>query len=206
MSLPSRLPAILQAVMQGQPQALADSHYPQWHLAPVNGLLNDPNGFLPVAGRYHLFYQWNPLACDHTYKCWGHWSSADLLHWRHEPIALMPDEEYDRNGCYSGSAVEFEGALTLCYTGNVKFPTAGAPPRQCLATENADGTFRKLGPVLPLPEGYTGHVRDLKCGGRTGAGTWFLGRRMCNSAAKCCCLPPATCGSGAWWARSPGTT
>ena len=38
MSLPSRLPAILQAVMQGQPQALADSHYPQWHLAPVNGL------------------------------------------------------------------------------------------------------------------------------------------------------------------------
>ncbi|MDE4770622.1 GH32 C-terminal domain-containing protein, partial [Klebsiella pneumoniae] len=44
---------------------------------------------------------------------WGHWSSADLLHWRHEPIALMPDEEYDRNGCYSGSAVEFEGALQL---------------------------------------------------------------------------------------------
>lgn len=78
-----------------------------------------------VAGRYHLFYQWNPLACDHTYKCWGHWSSADLLHWRHEPIALMPDEEYDRNGCYSGSAVEFEGALTLCYTGNVKFPDGG---------------------------------------------------------------------------------
>ena len=116
MSLPSRLPAILQAVMQGQPQALADSHYPQWHLAPVNGLLNDPNGFCQVAGRYHMFYQWNPLACDHTYKCWGHWSSADLLHWRHEPIALMPDEEYDRNGCYSGSAVEFEGALTLCST------------------------------------------------------------------------------------------
>ncbi|WP_257593363.1 hypothetical protein, partial [Klebsiella pneumoniae] len=42
-------------------------------------LLNDPNGFCQVAGRYHLFYQWNPLACDHTYKCWGHWSSADLL-------------------------------------------------------------------------------------------------------------------------------
>ncbi len=50
MSLPSRLPAILQAVMQGQPQALADSHYPQWHLAPVNGLLNDPNGFCQSPG------------------------------------------------------------------------------------------------------------------------------------------------------------
>ncbi len=51
MSLPSRLPAILQAVMQGQPQALADSHYPQWHLAPVNGLLNDLTAF---AGRRAL--------------------------------------------------------------------------------------------------------------------------------------------------------
>ena len=172
MSLPSRLPAILQAVMQGQPQALADSHYPQWHLAPVNGLLNDPNGFCQVAGRYHLFYQWNPLACDHTYKCWGHWSSADLLHWRHEPIALMPDEEYDRNGCYSGSAVEFEGALTLCYTGNVKFPDGGRTAWQCLATENADGTFRKLGTVLPLPEGYTGHVRDPKVWRQDGR--WYM--------------------------------
>ena len=62
MSHPSRLPAILQAVMQGQPRALADSHYPRWHHAPVTGLMNDPNGFIEFAGRYHLFYQWNPLA------------------------------------------------------------------------------------------------------------------------------------------------
>ena len=162
MSLPSRLPAILQAVMQGQPRALADSHYPRWHHAPVTGLMNDPNGFIEFAGRYHLFYQWNPLACDHTFKCWAHWSSADLLHWRHEPIALMPDEEYDRNGCYSGSAVDNNGTLTLCYTGNVKFADGSRTAWQCLATENADGTFSKTGPVLPLPEGYTGHVRDPK--------------------------------------------
>ncbi|PQO59303.1 glycosyl hydrolase family 32, partial [Klebsiella pneumoniae] len=172
MSLPSRLPAILQAVMQGQPQALADSHYPQWHLAPVNGLLNDPNGFCQVAGRYHLFYQWNPLACDHTYKCWGHWSSADLLHWRHEPIALMPDEEYDRNGCYSGSAVEFEGALTLCYTGNVKIPpTAGAPPGNVWRPRMPMAPSASWG-LLPLPEGYTGHVRDPKVWRQDGR--WYM--------------------------------
>lgn len=46
MTLPSRWPAILQAVMKGQPRALADSHYPQWHPAPVTGLMNDPNGFI----------------------------------------------------------------------------------------------------------------------------------------------------------------
>ncbi|HFV7060033.1 TPA: sucrose-6-phosphate hydrolase, partial [Escherichia coli] len=113
-------------------------------------------------GRYHLFYQWNPLACDHKYKCWGHWSSTDLLHWQHEPLALMPDKEYDRNGCYSGSAVNNQGVLTLCYTGNVKFDDGSRTAWQCLATENNQGGFDKLGPVIPLPDGYTGHVRDPK--------------------------------------------
>ncbi|ENC9770995.1 TPA: sucrose-6-phosphate hydrolase [Citrobacter koseri] len=162
MTLASRWPAVLQAVMQGQPRALADSHYPQWHPAPVTGLMNDPNGFIWFAGRYHLFYQWNPLGCDHRYKCWGHWSSVDLVHWQHESIALMPDEEYDRNGCYSGSAVDNNGVLTLCYTGNVKFDDGGRIAWQCLAVQNDDGSFTKQGPVLPLPEGYTGHVRDPK--------------------------------------------
>ena len=158
--------------MQGQPRALADSHYPQWHPAPVTGLMNDPNGFIWFAGRYHLFYQWNPLGCDHRYKCWGHWSSADLVHWQHEPMALMPDEEYDRNGCYSGSAVDNNGVLTLCYTGNVKFDDGGRTAWQCLAVQNDDGTFAKLGPVLPLPDGYTGHVRDPKVWWHDGL--WYM--------------------------------
>ena len=172
MTLPSRWPAVLQAVMQGQPRALADSHYPQWHPAPVTGLMNDPNGFIWFAGRYHLFYQWNPLGCEHRYKCWGHWSSADLVHWQHEPMALMPDEEYDRNGCYSGSAVDNNGVLTLCYTGNVKFDDGGRTAWQCLAVQNDDGTFAKLGPVLPLPDGYTGHVRDPKVWRHDGQ--WYM--------------------------------
>jgi hypothetical protein len=86
-------------------------------LAPCAGDRADERSqrLFEFAGRYHLFYQWNPLACDHKFKCWGHWSSADLLHWRHEPIALMPDEEYDRNGCYSGSAVESGHAHPVLY-------------------------------------------------------------------------------------------
>ncbi|WP_065356530.1 sucrose-6-phosphate hydrolase [Kluyvera georgiana] len=160
MSHTSHLPAISQAVMRSS--GPADDHYPHWHHAPLTGLMNDPNGFIQFAGQYHLFYQWNPLACDHTFKCWGHWSSLDLIHWRHEPIALLPDEEYDRNGCYSGSAVEQDGILKLCYTGNVKFADGSRTAWQCIAMQNADSTFSKQGPVLPLPEGYTGHVRDPK--------------------------------------------
>jgi beta-fructofuranosidase len=115
----------------------------------------------------------------------------------------MPDEEYDRNGCYSGSAVDNNGTLTLCYTGNVKFDDGGRTAWQCLATENADGTFRKLGPVLPLPEGYTGHVRDPKVWRHEGAGTWCWARRIGKSAARCCCSAPRTFMSGAARAKSP---
>jgi beta-fructofuranosidase len=139
------LPKILLSVLKGQPKALQDSHYPAWHLAPATGLLNDPNGFIHFQGRFHLFYQWNPLGCQHNHKCWGHWSSADLLHWQHEPIALMPEEEYDRSGCYSGSAVDNQGELTLCYTGNVKFAEGGRTAWQCLAVQNAEGGFDKSG-------------------------------------------------------------
>lgn len=162
MASSTRLAAILQAVMQGMPKALSDSHYPGWHLAPVTGLLNDPNGFIHFDGEYHLFYQWNALECAHQQKCWGHWRSADLLHWQHQPIALMPDEEYDRSGCYSGSAVEDNGVLTLIYTGNVKFDDGSRTAWQCLAQQNSAGGFDKLGPVIAVPEGYTGHVRDPK--------------------------------------------
>ncbi|AOV96837.1 glycosyl hydrolase family 32 [Edwardsiella hoshinae] len=172
MSRYSPLPAILQAVMRRQSSALHDRYYPRWHLAPVCGLMNDPNGFIWFAGRYHLFYQWNPLDCNHKYKCWGHWSSLDLVEWQHEPIALLPDETYDRNGCYSGSALDNHGTLTLCYTGNVKFPDGGRTAWQCLAVAEATGEFKKLGPVLAQPEGYTGHVRDPKVW-RHGA-SWYM--------------------------------
>ncbi|MEW5289763.1 sucrose-6-phosphate hydrolase [Erwinia papayae] len=162
MSSSTLLTAFLQAVMKGQPVASKDSHYPGWHLAPVTGLLNDPNGFIQFDGRYHLFYQWNALGCQHLHKSWGHWSSADLLHWQHEPIALLPEQKYDRSGCYSGSAVDNNGVLTLIYTGNVKFNDGSRTAWQCLAVQNRKGGFKKLGPVIPLPAGYTGHVRDPK--------------------------------------------
>ena len=152
----------MRAVMNGQPLALRDPHRPAWHLAPSVGLLNDPNGFIQHNGVYHLFYQWNPLGCDHRNKCWGHWQSADLLRWEHQPIALAPSACYDSHGCYSGSAVAAEGKITLIYTGNVKFPDGSRTAYQCLAQESERGEYRKLGPVLPLPEGYSGHVRDPK--------------------------------------------
>ncbi len=154
---------IVRSLLAGQLKVAADPHRPRWHLAAPVGLLNDPNGFIEHGGRYHLFYQWNPLGCEHRNKGWGHVTSTDLLHWQHEPVALLPTEEYESHGCYSGSAVSDEqGRLTLIYTGNVKYPDGSRTAYQCLARADDEGGFAKLGPVLELPAGYSGHVRDPK--------------------------------------------
>lgn len=119
----------------------------------------------------------------------GALGSTDLLHWQHEPLALMPDKEYDRNGCYSGSAVNNQGVLTLCYTGNVKFDDGSRTAWQCLATENNQGGFDKLGPVISLPDGYTGHVRDPKVWKHNSQWYMVLGAQDKEKRGKCCCIP-----------------
>ncbi|WP_316673880.1 sucrose-6-phosphate hydrolase [uncultured Tolumonas sp.] len=172
MSEVSLLKQLARSLMTGQLIAASDPYRLHWHLAPTVGLLNDPNGFIQAHDRYHLFYQWNPLACRHGAKWWGHWSSVDLVHWRHEPVALLPTEEYEISGCYSGSAVLNNDKITLLYTGNVKYADGSRTANQCLAEELPDGTYQKLGPVIPLPEGYTGHVRDPKVWQHDGL--WYM--------------------------------
>lgn len=49
---------------------------------------------------------------------WGHVKSKDLVHWEHCPIALAPGDACDLDGCFSGSAVDNNGELTLIYTGH----------------------------------------------------------------------------------------
>ncbi|MBQ9643715.1 MAG: glycoside hydrolase family 32 protein [Lachnospiraceae bacterium] len=91
---------------------------PLFHLTPRAGWMNDPNGFCRFGGRYHLFYQYYPYASHWDSMHWGHAVSTDLLHWEYLPAALAPDEWYDQNGCFSGSALETEdGRLMLMYTG-----------------------------------------------------------------------------------------
>ncbi|MEK4870263.1 sucrose-6-phosphate hydrolase [Niallia sp. FSL W8-1348] len=143
-------------------KVINDPYRLRYHLMPPVGLLNDPNGLIQFKGIYHVFYQWNPFETTHGAKFWGHYTSEDMVHWREEPIALAPSEWYDRNGCYSGSAVEADGKLYLFYTGNVKQEDGTRETYQCLAVSENGIDFEKLGPVLRLPEHYTSHFRDPK--------------------------------------------
>ena len=94
---------------------------PDFHLSPRTGWMNDPNGFSYYKGQYHMFYQYYPYEPKWGPMHWGHAVSDDLLHWEYRPVALAPDELYDKDGCFSGSAVELaDGRQLLMYTGVVK--------------------------------------------------------------------------------------
>ncbi|MEW9668212.1 glycoside hydrolase family 32 protein [Ammoniphilus sp. 3BR4] len=140
----------------------SDPYRLHYHIMPPVGLLNDPNGFIHWKGTYHLFYQWMPFKTGHGAKFWGHYSSPDLVNWTHEEIALAPSDWFDKNGCYSGSAIEDSGKLYVFYTGNVKDEQNNRETYQCMAVSEDGLHFEKKGVVATLPEGYTAHFRDPK--------------------------------------------
>lgn len=87
------------------------------HLKAPGNWINDPNGFIYYQGEYHLFYQYFPYAPMWGTMHWGHAVSKDLVRWEHKGVALFPTRYEDQNGCFSGSALEYEGKLNLYYTG-----------------------------------------------------------------------------------------
>ena len=91
---------------------------PKFHVTAAVGWINDPNGFAPYKGEYHLFFQHHPYETHWGPMHWGHVKTTDFIKWERLPIAMAPDEEYDRNGCFSGGAVEMpDGRHLLIYTG-----------------------------------------------------------------------------------------
>lgn len=93
---------------------LADPYRPGYHFAIPEDIAvpGDPNGAFYYRGRYHLMYLYARRASGF---CWGHLSSTDLVHWRHHPDALSPDDILDP-GIFSGGAfVDGDGTAYLTY-------------------------------------------------------------------------------------------
>lgn len=133
----------------------------QYHLEPDQGLLNDPNRLSWFNGKYYVFFQWNRFEKNHSYKEWGLFTSKDLLKWNFERSAVIPDQDYDRDGVYSGSGYVIGDQLYLFYTGNSK-KDGHRKSSQCLAVTGDGKRYQKKGVILNTPEEYTEHFRDPK--------------------------------------------
>lgn len=180
---------------------------PAFHLSSRTGWMNDPNGFSYYKGKYHMFYQYHPFSSHWGPMHWAHAVSEDLLHWEFLPAALAPDEFYDRDGCFSGSAVELpDGRQLLMYTGVLieRQRNGGAceVQTQCLAVgDGVDYEKYEGNPVLDekdLPEGGSRFdFRDPKiCRKKDGTYYCLIGNRPADGSGQ---ILLYTSGDGFQW-------
>jgi len=95
-----------------------DPYRPRYHPIAPHGWMNDPNGLIYLDGWYHVFYQWNPYGPTWGTIHWGHMKTKDFQTWEHIDTAIAIEHEYEKDGCFSGSAVVENGMLYLIYTSN----------------------------------------------------------------------------------------
>ena len=164
------LTSALQDCIQQKEQQAAALEKDPWrlklHLMPPTGFLNDPNGLCYFRGLWHVFFQYAPFSPQGGLKCWGHYTSPDLLHWTYWGVPLLPDQPFDCHGEYSGSALVQDGVLHLFFSGNLF--CEGDPPRafSVIHVTSEDG-FRFSSKKVVLspcdyPEACSCQIRDPK--------------------------------------------
>lgn len=166
----------------------ADPYRMKYHLMAPVGWLNDPNGLCYFQGSYHVFFQYAPFYPENMLKCWGHYTSQDMIHFQYQGAPILPDQDFDRDGVYSGSAIGMGERLYLFYTGNVKekgdydYILSGRGA-YVIRMSSTDGIhFAEKRCILTntdYPEDCTCHVRDPKVyQGKDGEYRMVLGARL----------------------------
>lgn len=154
------------------PEPIYDEKRPLIHFSAPRGWINDPNGLCLYEGKYHLFYQHNPVGLSWGNMHWGHAVSADLIHWEDKGDVLYPDELGDM---FSGSAIvdtddllglkeNEHDPLLLFYTanGSGRDISAGKKAVQCLAYSTDGGETFKKWAKNPVIDNIKGWNRDPK--------------------------------------------
>jgi len=157
-----------------------DHFYTHYHAQPLHNWLNDPNGPMYFNGKYHLFFQYNPTGYKWGNMHWYHVISDDLVHWKHLPVALAPDQSYDCGGVYSGSATIVHNATTgedvpvLTYSVACGKSIVNAVPTDLSDPELIQWTKPDYNPVIPVPSNVSGGFRDPTTAWKGKDGVWRL--------------------------------
>lgn len=138
-----------------------DHLFPQYHVRPAYGYLNDPNGPIMVDGLVHLYFQYRHGLDPALPVLWGHVSSPDLVRWDYHRPAIAPHPARgDRDGCWSGNTVVDDGTVRAFYSGFVH----GETLQQTLTAISTDGGYAFGAPEVAVPppelDEAIAHLRD----------------------------------------------
>lgn len=124
------------------------------HYKPAHGWMNDPNGLVFYQGYYHAFYQHAPHFEHpwHEPMAWGHARTKDFLAWEEMPVALWADQDYDKGGCWSGTAIVHEDMLYLFYASVVD--TGNGFSQSVSVAYSRDGIHFEKSPLNPVIASY----------------------------------------------------
>jgi len=132
---------------------------PAWHYRPENHWINDPNGLCQVDGVYHMFYQYNPHGDQWGDIHWGHATSADLLHWQTQPIAMAPLTQAGEHHCFSGGCCKDEAGRPHFFYTSIGREEEGRGARYDAQQWYAEPADEGLTRLVQSPEGaLTGDI------------------------------------------------
>lgn len=147
-----------------------------FHISPLTGLLNDPNGLFFKDNKFHIFYQWYPFKGLHGLKHWYEVQSFDLINFKNLGLSLKPDKIYKNRGAYSGSAFVENDDVYIVYSGNQKDENEVRIPNTVLAIyENGKIIDRKV--IIPPNKNYKEDQRDPRIFKKNGFYYLTLGAR-----------------------------
>jgi len=117
-----QLPVIAQYKPEQKEINYTENFRGQYHFSPKSGWMNDINGLVYQGGKYHMIYQWGE-----SIRHGGYATTTDLLHWKDEGVALIPQKSFlpseairnvSGEQVFSGSAVVVSGETSKRITGS----------------------------------------------------------------------------------------
>ena len=166
------LPGLSREITLVKDSMYRELYRPAFHFTPESGWMNDPNGIVFYNGLYHLYYHYVPIwmyGKKGAGKHWGHATSKDLMHWKHEPIALGMHPIY--GGAPSGNmAIDWDNRSELqngkekvfcCYFAQRNPETKQSMLMMAFSTDGGMSFTRKETPVHVVPEGKKRYDPDI---------------------------------------------
>lgn len=106
----------------------SDIYKTQYHGGPYQHWMNEPHSPLYYNGKYHLFFQQNPVGTYWRNIQWGHLVSDDMVNWLPVKEAIVPTENsVVPDGVWSGNAAYDKNGIPLLFftAGNDSFAKEG---------------------------------------------------------------------------------